>query len=211
MSKISWAGVTYSIAAILDSLNPVHLRARQKFKADLHNSSTKSLQAFQIQAAQKPEQTKSANQVDITKFVAKIVECVEGKLLPTLRKSDQAFLVGVPEVLRELDLTGKKLDQFLKKAESVESDLNGRGKLVLKEMNRIAVKGTLDDIVSYIQDQFSDGKFKSHVPKVLKERGLVGEELKAFVERAAGVVTEMQEGRPLDVLQIMFLESKSIW
>ena len=86
-----------------------------------------------------------------------------------------------------------------------------RGKLVLKEMNRIAVKGTLDDIVSYIHVQFSDGKFKRHVPEVLKQRGLVGEELKAFVNRAAGVVTEMEDGRLLDVLRIMFLESKSLW
>jgi hypothetical protein len=164
------AKATSSIAAMFSTLTSALdvRRARQMFKKDYINFSSQSLKAFQIQATQKREQTKSANQVDITKFVAKIVECVEGKLLPTLRKSDQAFLVGVPEVLRELDLTGKKLDQFLKKAESVESDLNGRGKLVLKEMNRIAVKGTLDDIVSYIQDQFSDISSKAMFQKCSK-------------------------------------------
>jgi hypothetical protein len=140
------AKATSSIAAMFSTLTSALdvRRARQMFKKDYINFSSQSLKAFQIQATQKPEQTKSANQVDITKFVAKIVECVDGKLVPTLRKSDQAFLVGVPEVLMEMGLTGKKLAEFLEKAKTVESELKGRSKLVMDIMHELAPRSHVE-------------------------------------------------------------------
>jgi hypothetical protein len=145
MSKI-WPGVTHSIAAMFSTLTSALdvRRAREMFKKDYINFSSQSLEAFQIQATPKPEQAKKPEQVEVTKFIAEIVRYVDDKLGPNLKRSDQAFRVGVPKALMEMGLTGKTLTEFLEKAKTVESELKGRSKLVMDIMHASAPKSPVE-------------------------------------------------------------------
>jgi hypothetical protein len=137
---------TSSIAAMFSTLTSALdvRRAREMFKKEYKNFSSQSLQAFQTQATPKPEQAKKPEQVEVTKFIDDIVRYVDAKLGPNLKRSDQAFRVGVPEALMEMGLTGKKLTEFLEKAKTVESELKGRSKLVMDIMHELAPRSPVE-------------------------------------------------------------------
>ena len=200
-----------SIRVILAESAPIATarNACLRFKSRLSNIPSQSLASRNVQAAQKTKAPPLSKE-EVEEIKLKIQHRIS-YVQDNLRRNE-FFRDGVQRVRNQLVLNEDEQEVFLEKAKDIKFE--GLSVIVLQVMAEPYISQKLNDIVSDIESKFpgvSDGKFKEHIPDALKARGLVGEELKSFVKKAAWVVTGMVEGRPLDVLQVMFLKSKSLW
>jgi hypothetical protein len=138
MPKI-WPGVTHSIAAILDSLNPVHLRhARQKFKAFLKElpSVSKSLSSRPVKNTLKPAEMSAKASLNLIDDVVNFLDNIKKQIKPS---NGDEFKARVRIFLHQ-HYGKEELGEIVKKAELLKENadwfkLDDRHALVLEVMH----------------------------------------------------------------------------
>ena len=138
MPKI-WPGVTHSIAAILDSLNPAHLRhARQKFKAFLKElpSVSKSLSSRPVKNTLKPAEMSAKASLKLINDVVNFLDNIKKQIKPS---NGDEFKARVRIFLHQ-HYGKEELGEIVKKAELLKENadwfkLDDRHALVLEVMH----------------------------------------------------------------------------